>query len=298
MLRKTMLALAFLALLGLAAAQITVTPTLSTGDDEIAKGADEAAVGQTVVLELPEATALHLTASTIEFDLNYLDGVDWEARARGDATLPAGGYACVYVSGDDATFGGGDDLWGQGQTVPGGIGYLPTSWDTIKLVYFGNGIANETEVPEDERVVTYPPIRIRDDGTLDPGSKDYFVCYQTFVIQLFSNWENFSLQVSRTDMTDQGIEHLYVQGNTCAEFGTGTGLYALPNSTTDPAAYISLLPKSLTEGPTGSRTGDGCNPNSSWMDVLGVLAVKVNADLYGTSTADLTYTLISQDTQF
>ncbi len=52
------------------------------------------------------------------------------------------------------------------------------------------------------------------------GSKEYFVCYQTFVIQLFSNFKFWDLQVARVEpATSQGINHLYVQGNTCATFG-------------------------------------------------------------------------------
>jgi hypothetical protein len=291
MLRKTMLALAALALLGLAAAQITIAPTGSNGNDQIAKGTTSAAVDQTVVLTLPQATALHLAANTITFDLNYLDGDFWDDRAFGDlTTLPTDAYACVYVSGDDDVLGPlGSEFWGQTQFVPGGIAYEAATWPTIELIYFGNGKSGP--VPDSERVVTYPPIRIDPTtGMLVEGSKGYFVCYQTFVIQMFSNFEHFHLQVARNDLTDQGITHLYVQGNPCAEFGTPTGLYDLPDD-----AFRELLPKSLTVGPTGTRV---CDVNSSWTDLLGVLAVKLNSDLYGDSVANLTYTLLSSDTGF
>ena len=290
MLRKTMFALAMLALLGLAAAQITIAPTGSSGDDQIAKGATEASVDQTVTLRLPQATALHLAANTITFDLAYLDGEFWDERAEGDLTsMPANAYACVYVSGDDDVLGPlGNEYWGQTQFVPGGIAYEATTWPTIELIYFGNGLSGL--VPDSERVVTYPPIRIGADGMLVEGSKGYFVCYQTFVIQMFSNFEHFHLQVARDDLTDQGIQHLYVQGNPCAEFGAPTGLYDMPDG-----AFRELLPKSLTVGPTGTRV---CDVNSSWTDLLGVLAVKVNSDLYGDSVANLTYTLLSSDDSF
>jgi hypothetical protein len=291
MLRKMTFALIGLTLLGVAAAQIVISPTVTTDPDVIAKGAQSASVQQVVELELPQATALHLATGTIEFDLTALDGDDWAARAASGAQPTDFGYACVYVSGADVVNGLGSAFWGQTQVIPGGIAYAADTWDQIHLVYFGNGLSGN--VPDGERVVTYPPIRIGADGKLVEGSKEYFVCYQTFVIQLFSNWDYFRLQVSRTDTTDQGIEHLYVQGNTCNEFGSGTGLYDLPNGQTR-----DLLPRALTAGPTGSRNAAGCNPNSSWMDLLGVLAVKVNADHFGTSTANLTYTLLSSDTTF
>lgn len=295
MLRRTLFALAMAALLGVAAAQpITIAPTGSTGHDQIAKGATTASVDQTVVLTLPQATALHLAADTIRFDLSYLDGAGWEDRAYGRAELPAGGYACVYVTGNDVVSNLGEgNFWGQTQVVPGGIAYAGTTWPGVKLVYFGNGLGGD--VVAADRVVTYPPIRFDANGMLVTGSKEYFVCYQTFVIQLFSNFRNFDLQVERHDTTGQSIQHLYVQGNTCAEFGAGTGLYDLPNG-----AMRHLLPKTLTAGPTGSRVGPSgvCDANSSWTDVLGVLAVKVNSDLYGDSVANLTYTLVSSDTAF
>ena len=296
MLRKTMLALTVLATFGLTFAQVFVSPTIGTGADQIAKGPTQASVTQEIDLILPQATALHLAANRITFDLNYLDGADWAARARGDLALSNPPYACVYVSGPDVVFGAQAALWGQAQTVPGGIGYQPLTWDQIKLVYYGNGKTDQLQVPDTQQVVTYPPIRLTTAG-LVAGSKDYFVCYQTFVIQLFSNFNRFDLQVRRTDPVGPlSIQHLYVQGNTCAEFGTGTGLYDLPNG-----AIRHLLPiGSLSAGPTGTRdtATDSCNPNSSWMDVLGVLAVKINADHHGTNTAALTYTLVSTDTTF
>lgn len=292
MLRRMTFAIAMLALLGLAAAQITIAPTGGTENDQIAKGATTASVDQTVVLRLPQATALHLAADTITFDLAYLDGPEWDERAFRDATLPAGGYACVYVTGNDVVSGSlGPDFWSQTQVVPGGIAYAAAAWPTIELVYFGNGQSGD--VAASDRVITYPPIRFDASGALVPGSKEYFVCYQTFVIQLFSNFRNFDLQVARDDATGQSIQHLYVQGNPCAEFGDPTGLFALPDG-----AMRHLLPKSLTVGPTGSRVDTACDVNSSWTDVLGVLAVKVNSDLYGDSVANLTYTLVSSDTAF
>jgi len=292
MVRKLMLALASLAVLGFAVAQVTVDP-VEVGVDQIAKGASEASVDQTVELILPKATALHLAANTITFDLEYLDGTEWEARARGDAdaTPLSGGPPCVYVAGADSANDLGSSFWNQTQVIPGLVAYETVAWDQIKLIYTNSSGVKVRDATNDDRVVTYPPIRIGENGLVD-GSKDYFVCYQTFVIQLFSNFGYFDLQVSRNDDTAQGIEHLYVQGNACYNFGQATGLYDLPD---DQSRH--LLPRNMNFGPTGTHSGD-CNPNSSWMDVLGVLAVKVNADHYGTSTANLTYTLMSSDSQF
>ena len=292
MLRRFMFVLAFLAVLGFAAAQITVDPTEGVGDDVIAKDDTRAFVEQLVELILPQATALHLAASTITFDLTDLDGEYWENRARDPLAASPVDYACVYVAGDDAEMTLGADFWGQTQFIPGLVAYEATEWDEIKLIYTTAAGSKVRDANADDVVVTYPPIRLDDDGLVD-GSKDFFVCYQSFVIQLFSNFNYYDLQVSRAaeSIDDQGIEHLYVQGNPCYDFGEPTGLYDLPQG-----EYRHLLPRTMIAGPTGTHSGD-CNPNSSWMDVLGVLAVKVNADLYGTSTADLTYTLVSSDTE-
>lgn len=291
MLRKFMLSLALLAAIGFAVAQtqIDIDPTEGTGEDQISKGPLEASVEQTVQLILPMATALHLDASTITFDLQALDGTPgWAERAR-DGTQPANfDLACVYVTGDDVTQGFNN----QTQVVPGGIAYAADAWNKIHLIYHGNNKSGI--VPDSARVVNYPPLRLDAEGELIPESKNYFVCYQTFVMQLFSNLDTWDLSVERLDTTDQGIEHLYIQANTCANFGVPTGLYDLPNTESR-----SLIPSNLVVGPTGDHVneeGSQCtNTNSSWLDVLGVLAVKINSDQWGTSTANLTYTLMSPD---
>ncbi len=67
------------------------------------------------------------------------------------------------------------------------------------------------------------------------------------------------------------------------------------------ATTVHLIPKTLNAGPTGTQAaadGSMCSDNTSWLDVLGVLAVKVNADMHGTNTANLTYTLMSADVKF
>lgn len=298
MLRRLAFVLALVAAFSLVTAQsIIINPVTGDGPDVIAKNTDgnTATVNQIVELILPQATALHLDASTITFDLRALDGTGWADRAV-SGEMPSGfDLACVYVTGNDVENVLGSTYWGQTQVVPGGIAYHAATWDQIYLEYFGND--HSGPVPPEARVVTYPPIRLDANGELVPGSKGYFVCYQTFVLQLFSNFDFWDLQVRRTDTAGvQPIEHLYVQANTCSDYGAGTGLYALDNG-----MFVHLIPKTLNAGTTGEEAltnTAACGLNTSWLDVLGVLAVKINADHYGTSVANLQYTLMSSDAQF
>ncbi|HRP48005.1 MAG TPA: hypothetical protein PLT07_10680 [Trueperaceae bacterium] len=292
MIRKLLIASMVLVLVGFAAAQDTTTlhiePTMAPdADDVISKGPTEASVAQDVVLTIPQATALHLDASTINFDITALDGKSWAERAASGERPEGFGLACVYAKGADDSGGVtnplGDDYWGQNQVLPGGTKYEAETYPNISIT--------------GKEVVNYPPLRLKD-GELDTGSKNYIVCYQSFIIQLFSNFPHWDLSVTRSDDTSKkSIEHLYVQGNTCSDFGKPTGLYGLNNDTT-----VHLIPKRLTAGTTGSRVnskGSSClNANTSWLDVLGVLAVKINSDAYGESHANLTYTLLSQDGAF
>jgi len=186
--------------------------------------------------------------------------------------------------GADVTSQLGDNFWNQVQVLPGGTYYLPDGWPNIRPVGWGT-------------VTSYPPIELDEEGELVEGSKGYFVCYKSTILQIFSNWDYWDLVVTREDTTDQGIEHLYIQGNLCSTFGQATGLYDLPDE-----ASRHLIPKDMNFGPTGTHTVGADLPEEctgkSWLDVLVVLAVKVNADRYGTNQADLTYTLFSADAQF
>ncbi len=285
MFRKLVIAILVVAVTAVAAAQTQqIAPTRApTTADAIAKGSAKAEVSQTVNLIIPQATALHLDASTLTFDITKLDGNQWAERARSGETPDGFNLACVYALGADVTSTLNPTFWGQTQTLPGGTKYDAGTYPNISV----------TGTP----VVNYPPLRLDSNNELIPGSKNYIVCYQSFIMQLFSNFGFWDLQVSRNDTTSQGIQHLYVQGNTCSDFGDGTGLYALNDKT-----VVHLIPKSLNAGTTGMqamKSGSKCDyANSSWLDVLGVLAVKVNSDFYGTSVANLTYTLLSSDTQF
>ncbi len=267
-------------------AQTPVIGPTDEGADAVDKGADSASVNQTVKLILPQATALHLSTTTLTFDLSALDGSGWPHASdplASDATI-----ACVYAKGPDATKQLGDTFWSQTQVLPGGTFYSPTTWPEIAIE--GGGVVD-----------SYPPIEIGDDGELIEGSKGYFVCYKTFVLQLFSNWSYWDLTANRNDLDDEypSIEHLYIQGNTCYSFANNkaTGLYDLPDGATR-----HLIPKSLNFGPTGDQVlgnniPESCK-NKSWLDTLIVVAVKINSDTWGESRADLTYTLQSADVQF
>jgi hypothetical protein len=268
--------LAALALAPLALAQ-TVNPTTGNGPDAINKGESQAAVNQTVELILPKATALHLDVTTLTFDLTAMDGPNWPNSGADFG----GKMVCVYgLEDDDVKTQLGDNFYNQVQTLPLGTSYNTATWPNITIN--GGGL-----------VTAYPPIKLDKNGQLVPGSKNYFVCYRSFILQKFSNGKQWDLVVSRNDPQGaQSIQHLYIQDNPCDTFGAPTGLYELPNGTT-----LHLVPRNqspdLQAGPTGSRSKDkpqNCG-YKSWLDDLVVVAVKVNSDLWGRSTANLTYTL-------
>lgn len=267
MIRKLLLATSLVAAMGFGFAQTQTVPlTTGSGPDAIARGTTSASVDQTVKLILPQATALHLDATVLTFDFTQ--------QSSGAVGLP---YACVYAVSEDVKSDLGWKFWSQEQVLPGGTSYDMASDGTVTI--------------SGDRPYNYPPALFAD-GELVEGSKNHFVCYQSFMIQLFSNFDNWDLQVERDDTgVDQPIEHLYVQGNVCSDYGEETGLYALNNG-----ELVHLIPKTLTAGTTGDRVNETCgNVNTSWLDVKAVIAVKVNSDYHGESVAKLTYTLMSSD---
>ena len=281
--KKWILAMLF-ALAAFAFAQVPVIGPTSEGPDAVDKGPDSASVNQTVKLILPQATALHLDTTTLTFDLTALDGEGWPHSEN--VFGKNGQIACVYGFGDDKSLQLDDNFWNQTQVLPSGTHYSVAEWPYITIN--GNGVVD-----------SYPPIEIGEDGELIEGSKDYFVCYKSFVLQLFSNWNYWDLTANRKDLDDDypSIEHLYIQGNTCATFGQATGLYDLPDG-----ASRHLIPKNLNFGPTGDQVlmknvPEVCQ-GKSWLDTLIVVAVKINSDHWGENRADLTYTLQSADVQF
>ena len=278
MLRKSLLMIACLALaFALAVAQsLVVSPTTGEGQaDAYDKGVEVAVVNQTVILRVPQVTALHLDVTELVFDMTPLDGTDWpEAEFNFEGMM-----VCVYgPSQEDVLVGGG--FFGQQQVLPLGTYYgVAPGWPDIEILNFVN---NDPLLP----VTSYPPIQFDADGELVPGSKDHFVCYRTFILQKFSNGSQWQLTVERTD-SDGTLQHIYIQDNPCDTFGAGTGFYELLDQP------LKLVPPRLGTGPTGYRSAqdpENCG-FKSWLDDLVVVAVKVNADQSGDNAATLQYTL-------
>jgi hypothetical protein len=263
----------------------TISPTTGSGADAFAKGENSASVNQQLSLILPKATALHLDATKLIFDLTALDGAGWAGRAVSGESVDFGGkMVCVYgTSETDVTTQLGDNFYNQKQILPLGTSYTLTqqSWPNVSIN--GGGVVN-----------TYPPIRVGKDGELLTGSKNYFVCYRTFLLQKFSNGTSWDLTVQRTDDANRprAIKHIYMQDNPCDTAGSATGFYKLGASEAQ-GQPLHLVPKNLSFGPTGSRT-----PNArarcglkSWLDDLIIVALPVDGELNGENTATLQYTL-------
>ena len=164
MIRRLIFAVALVAALGVGFAQTTITiqPTTGTGPDALVRGSESASVNQTVKLILPQATALHLDATTIAFDLTK------PTLGTVEGKLP---HACIYALGDDVASVQGGNFWNQTQVLPGGTKYDLAADGTLSIT--------GTEA------LNYPPAQLDGDGELVPGSKDHFVCYQSFIIQLW-----------------------------------------------------------------------------------------------------------------
>lgn len=264
----------------LASAQ-TISPTLGGSNQAVATGTTTATMQQTVNLKLPEATALHLATTNLEFDISKIGQQD-------------GTWYCAYGKpgsdgvARDISDNPGANFWNQKEVLPLGTSYSPTT-------EFGKITINAGP-----QVKSYPPVALVN-GVVDNKSKAYFVCYRAFVLQKFSNLGNFKLSVSRDTPTgDRGKQLLYIQDNPCDSFGQATGLYQLmPGSTRE------LIPLNLTKGTTGQRAAAGaaastkfCREYTSWLDDLVVVAVVVDGDLAGDNVATLTYTLESKAAPF
>ena len=278
-------------LMGLAGAQ-TITPTLGGNNQAVNTGTTTASVEQKVNLKLPEATALHLATTNLEFDISKIGQQDgtWYC-AYG---LPGKDGVARDVSTDLSA-----DFWNQKQVLPLGTYYTPD------LNQFG-----KVSIVAGDKVTAYPPV-IVNDGKVDNKSKAYFVCYRTFIIQKFSNLGNFKLSVSRDKPAAgaRGNQLLYIQDNPCHTWGKATGLYSLPVG-----GIRELIPKYLTEGTTGQAASGKidstgarvaapqppkyCREYTSWLDDLVVVAVVVDGDLAGDNVANLTYTLESKAAPF
>ena len=267
-------------------AQTSISPTTGGGADAFAKGENAATVNQLITLRLPKATALHLDVTNLMFDLTALDGAGWADRASGKAgNVDFGGQmVCVYGLQDtDAVTQLNDNFYNQKQILPLGTSYNLSKESWPKISVNGGGVVN-----------TYPPIRIGADGQLVTGSKNYFVCYRTFLLQKFSNGVSWDLTVQRTDdvTRPRAIKNIYMQDNPCDTAGSATGLYKLGGSEAA-GQPLHLVPKDLNFGPTGSRTPgarERCG-YKSWLDDLIIVALPVDGELNGDNTAALQYTL-------
>lgn len=268
--RKSIVLVALLAALSFGLAQITVAPTSGSGADQFNVGSHQAAVQQKVNLHLPPKVALHLDVSKLNFDLRQLGS---------DPTM-----RCVYGPDYRTT----DEKVGK-STLPLGVYYgFASKWTDIDAP---PAISLKGWKGQPIEVTQYPPAQFRE-GELIDGSKNYFVCFKTFVLQKFSNHGSFQLQVSRA-----GEQHyqMYIQDNTvCSvnDFVNGeggvTGFYELAGSPVD------LLPNKYTAGTTGS-IAKCLDSGKSWLDDLVVVAVKVNGEHHGDNVETLTYTLTSPD---
>jgi hypothetical protein len=283
---RSLAAAAVTCALGSAAfAQVTIAPTTGGGADAYAKGENSASVAQTITLRLPKATALHLDVTNLLFDLTDLDGAGWASRAVSGSPVDFGGkMVCVYgLSDNDVVTQLGDNFYNQKQMLPLGTSYSLTAQSWPNVAINGGGVVN-----------TYPPIRIGKDGELITGSKNYFVCYRTFLMQKFSNGTSWDLTVQRTDDVNRprALKNIYIQDNPCDSAGAATGLYKLGSSEAQ-GQPLHLVPKNLNFGPTGSRTPAArarCG-YKSWLDDLIVVALPVDGELNGDNTATLQYTL-------
>lgn len=272
--RKLWIASALLAACSFAGAQ-TIGPTSdTTAPDQVNRGSTTATVTQKVTLNLPQATALHLSSSNLVFDISKI--------GQQDNT-----WYCAYglpekdgVARDVSTTLG-DNFWGQTQVLPLGTYYNTAAYPNINIV-------------AGPQVTQYPPAIIGQNGKVDNYTKSYIVCYRTFVLQKFSNVGNFRLSVTRDNPTgDTGHQMLYLQDDPCDTWGAATGLYKV-----DEGKTFQLLPKNLTKGTTGAKVRTAsdqnfCRQYTSWLDDVIVVAVVIDGDKAGMNTATLTYTLES-----
>lgn len=278
--------------IGMTEVEVSLSPTKdNNGGDLFAKNTTKqsASVTQTIELILPKATALHLGTPKLTFDLRALDGTDWANRVKGTGKTPAPkltNMVCVYGTQDtdQTTTSSGPNFWNQTSYNPNGTSYTIDKWPNIKV----KGKMEAT---------TYPALRVDKKGELIKGSKNYFVCYKSFILQKFSNFKYWDLTATHEKGgTKGGIKELYIQDNPCDNpKGLITGMYKLNQGDS-----MHLVPKNLNAGTTGDRaanSSDVCG-HKSWLDDLVVVAIKINGEQHGKTASKVTYTLTSSDTQF
>ena len=290
MLRKLMfvgfLALAF----GFAAVNAQViTPTSDSNqqlDINVGSGGDTAQVTQQVNVNVPPATALHSTAGSLTFDISQIGNQDGTWYCVQGAASPTYG-TFDPATGDYVMTGLGSDYYNQSQVLPMGTYYSIATWPAVAI----HGA---------QQITQYPPATLAD-GVVTNASKAYFVCYRTFLMQTFSNFSSYDLQVTRDGTTDVQAypEPIYIQGNTYCSANSSddaTGFFAL---TADGGPAAHLIPVRWGSGPTGA-VAEQCNQpgTKSWLDNLIVVAVKIDGEHFGNSSTTLTYTMVSADAAF
>lgn len=268
--KRFFLILAALAFAGFTVAQTTVLTTTATGADEFDIGNTSASVSQQVRLVIPPRVGLHLDVSQLDFDLDDINTAE---------------MVCVYGVSDDVPL--------SGSTLPRGLYYgLEGTFGTgVNILAYGSG----NSVVE---VTQYPPARFDDSGELIADSKAGFVCFRTFIIQKFSNYEaGFDISVARTG----GNYDMYVQDNSeCSwndfQFGVGgldgngvTGFFKVDSGST----VSNLLPGIYSADTTGNLSAAcGSNDKGGWHDDQMIVAVAVDGQqASGVDSATLTYTI-------
>ena len=283
--------LLLLLVLCLTSAQTVVPTTDDSGSDPINKGSTSAQLNQEIQLILPQATALHMDVGTLAFDLSALDGDNWPHSGGSPLADEETIYCAEGLQPQDDVQAPNNNFFTQSQTLPLGTHY---------------GISTDTwpniTVKAGAEILAYPPIRLDEKGELVPSSKNFFVCYKSFILQKFSNFPYWKLTVTRTDdpQADQAIQTVYIQDNPCHDPGT-TGLFLVEHN-----KPIDLLTRSIVnnKGTTGQAVLDAGDTIAEqcrykgWLDDLIVVAVKVAAESHGTNRATLQFTLTSQDTTF
>ncbi len=217
-------------------------------------GQIEASIVTQTSLIINPVVSLKLFAKEINFDLKNLD-------SNGET------ITCVYGKGarDEET----------------GIQYnnIPEVYP-LNTSYTVNANNSEYGITIDSGgiIEVYPPIDFDLDNEVIANSKNYFMCYATFLLKGFVNSNSWSLTATREDpIAGEGIDKLYIQSSSCEEpLNRKKGLFPFEN-------HQSLL---LAFGEERS------------CEHFVVLATKVIANTHGSSFTNITYTLVNLESNF
>lgn len=257
-----------------ASAQVIVglTPTTDGGgvyNTHSGAYANGVSVNQRVNLILPRAFGLAIdTAHHLNFDLRHLSDKNSQI---------------VCVSGTKAV---DVNVGNDGGVHPMGTYYT-----------FGASFPN-VSVQGGKQITTYPPVAYNTDGTVDTSSKQYFVCYKSFVLEKFSNVSGWHVSVSRNDASSNALGNVYIQDNLCSAFGSESQTYLFPLP--DQGSVANLF-KGASEDVLGNLTHTtgydaaskpaACGSNTSWLNDLVVMAIEIDGQPAGRNSSVLTYTI-------